>query len=113
MKKLFIILFIALFAVGCSSAENKSTDNGNNLSSISSIQLSENNGKSGNKCFVAISGKVYEIKESNKWIDGNHLESEGKASCGKDLTEVMNDSPHGISILTTSPKVTLVGQLSN
>ena len=113
MKELFIVLFIALFSVGCSSAENKSTDNGNNLSSISSIQLSENNGKSGNKCFVAISGKVYEIKESNKWIDGNHLESEGKASCGKDLTEVMNDSPHGISILTTSPKVTLVGQLSN
>lgn len=112
MRKLFIVLFIVLFAVGCSSAENESTDNGNNLLSISSIQLSENDGKSGNKCYVAISGSVYEIKGSNKWVNGNHLESEGKATCGRDLTEVMNDSPHGISILTTSPKVTLVGQLS-
>lgn len=113
MKKLLIFVFIVLFVAGCSSTENESTNNGNNLSSISTTQLSENDGKSGNKCFVAISGKVYEIKGSNKWIDGNHMESEGLASCGKDLTDVMNDSPHGISILTTSPKVTLVGQLSN
>lgn len=104
MKKLLIIFVVTIFSVGCTSTQE-------NPITITAQQLSENNGKSGNSCYVAVSGKVYEISGSNEWIDGEHIESEGQASCGKDLTALMNDSPHGVSILTTSPRVKLIGTL--
>jgi predicted heme/steroid binding protein len=66
---------------------------------------------SGNDCYVAVSGRVYEISDSDKWVDGEHIDSEGQASCGRDLTQAMDESPHGISILTTSPKVKMIGTI--
>lgn len=115
MKKLFILLIISLFVVGCSSVEEGSTTSEETQTdkqmSFTISELSAFDGKSGNDCYVAVSGRVYEISDSDKWIDGNHIESEGQASCGRDLTEAMDESPHGISILTTSPKVKLIGTL--
>ncbi|HRP37832.1 MAG TPA: cytochrome b5 domain-containing protein, partial [Candidatus Dojkabacteria bacterium] len=96
-----------LFAVGCSS-ENSQTDK---QIKFTTTELSEYDGKSGNDCYVAVSGRVYEISDSDKWVDGDHIDSEGQASCGKDLTEAMDESPHGISILTTSPKVKMIGTI--
>lgn len=115
MKKLFILLIISLFVVGCSSVEDESTNieetQTDRQITFTNSELSAFDGKSGNDCYVAVSGRVYEISDSDKWIDGNHIESEGQASCGRDLTEAMDESPHGISILTTSPKVKLIGTL--
>ena len=115
MKKLLILTFIIFFAVGCSSTDDETsttqTSQEDRQVAFTASELSEYDGKSGNDCYVAVSGRVYEISDSDKWIDGNHIESEGQASCGRDLTEAMNDSPHGVSILTTSPRVKLIGTL--
>lgn len=110
MKKLILFSIISLFLlVGCSQTSNPDAP----LEEIGSEALAKFNGKNGNECYVAVSGKVYSISNSSSWVNGNHLDSNGKASCGRDLTEVMKDSPHGISILTTSPKVKLVGEISS
>lgn len=115
MKKLIILFTITLFAVGCSSVEDESTSNEKTQTdkqiTFTTTELSEYDGKSGNDCYVAVSGRVHEIRESDKWVDGIHTESEGQASCGRDLTQAMDESPHGISILTTSPKVKMIGTI--
>lgn len=107
---------VTFLAVGCASDENQPTTSqgGSNRTAstrVTSEQLAENDGKAGNKCYVAVSGRVYEITNSSKWVNGIHTESEGQASCGRDLTEAMDESPHGVSILTTSPRVKLIGNL--
>lgn len=115
MKKLLILTFIVFFAIGCSSTEDETsttqTSQEDRQVTFTASELSEYDGKSGNECYVAVSGRVYEIRDSEKWIDGDHIESEGQASCGRDLTRAMDESPHGISILTTSPKVKMIGTL--
>jgi predicted heme/steroid binding protein len=115
MKKLLILIAISLFAIGCTSTEDVPTTNEQAQTDkqlvFNTSELSEYDGKSGNNCYVAVSGRVYEISNSNKWINGDHLDSDGQASCGRDLTEAMAASPHGISILTTSPKVKQIGTL--
>jgi predicted heme/steroid binding protein len=115
MKKLLILTFIVFFAVGCSSTEDETsttqTSQEDRQVTFTASELSEYDGKSGNDCYVAVSGRVYEISDSDKWVDGEHIDSEGQASCGRDLTQAMDESPHGISILTTSPKVKMIGTI--
>lgn len=108
MKKLLLLAFVSiLLLTGCS----KATDSNVPLEQLTTEELSRFDGKAGNKCYVAVSGNVYLISNSSSWVNGIHLDSKGKASCGKDLTEAITDSPHGVSILTTSPKVKLVGKI--
>lgn len=70
-------------------------------------ELAKYDGKNGNKCYVAISGTVYEIN-SNEWQDGEHTPSMGQATCGRDLTSVLSQSPHGTTVLR-APAATAVG----
>lgn len=67
--------------------------------------LKQFDGKSGNKCYVAVSGTVYEIKDSSYWRDGEHTPSGGRGVCGADMTQVITQSPHGTSILSRLTKV--------
>lgn len=72
------------------------------LPKTTTIALSEvqsNNGKSGAKCWVVVDTTVYEISGFAQWVDGVHTPSGGLARCGKDLTDVVGDSPHGRSVL--------------
>ena len=77
------------------------------LQTITAQQLSANDGKGNNKCYVALDGKVYEIKEGKLWQNGQHITSEGKAYCGADLSKVIDKAPHGRTKLET---LTVVGQ---
>jgi len=105
MKKILILSLVTILALtGCTAKQE---------TEISSGELASFNGKDGNKCYVAISGKVYEISNSDLWKNGVHTESRGLAECGKDLTDVIAEAPHGVSILTTSPKVKQIGNLVN
>jgi len=109
MKKTLLILTIGIFFLtGCQSQSTETPSNGQE---VSRTELASADGKNGNKCFVAVSERVYEIKNSSLWVDGVHTESEGEANCGRDLTSVIRRAPHGVSILTSSPKVSLVGSL--
>ena len=75
---------------------------------VTAAELAKNDGKNGNKCYVAVDGTVYLIEGKTLWQDGQHLPSNGQAMCGKDLTAVIEKSPHGRSKL---PLLTVVGTL--
>jgi predicted heme/steroid binding protein len=69
-------------------------------------ELAQYDGKDGNQCLVAVDGDVYLIEGFALWQNGEHLPSGGRARCGLDLTEVIdNESPHGRSKLQLLKKV--------
>ena len=68
-------------------------------------QLAEHNGEDGTDCLVAVDGDVYLIEGFALWQMGEHVPSEGRARCGLDLTEVIDESPHGRSKLDLLRKV--------
>jgi predicted heme/steroid binding protein len=73
-------------------------------------ELAQYDGKDNNQCLVAVDGDVYLIEGFALWQMGEHLPSGGRARCGLDLSEVINESPHGRSKLQLLKKVgTLVG----
>jgi len=68
-------------------------------------QLAEHNGEEGTDCLVAVDGDVYLIEGFALWQMGEHIPSGGRARCGLDLTEVIDESPHGRSKLDLLRKV--------
>lgn len=110
-KKILLIIAIFLFtSIGAAGAwlvfGNSSTPKSKtqtldqaNQDSINMQQVAQNNGQNGKSCWVVVDGTVYEISGFAKWVDGMHSSSAGKASCGKDLSSVINESPHGKSKL--------------
>jgi len=110
--KIAIILtstFIGLSMIGVSllNVNNKAEEE--SVETLTNQQLETGNGKNGNPCYVALDRAVYEIKQGNKWNDGIHETSEGQAYCGADLTLVIDQSPHGRSILTLTEKIGILG----
>ena len=67
-------------------------------------ELAKFDDKNGNPACVAYKGKVFDVTESSFWVDGEHLGH----FAGKDLTEGMEISPHGDSVVE---KMKLVGTL--
>jgi predicted heme/steroid binding protein len=62
-------------------------------------ELSKHTGINGNDCWVAVDGTVYSISGFSQWEMGKHTPSNGKATCGRDLSGVIGESPHGKSVL--------------
>jgi predicted heme/steroid binding protein len=120
-KKYILIFLIVLFAVvsiaaawfffGNNSTSDNSSQKADSASqgSISLSQVAMNDGKNGKPCWVVVDNTVYEISGFAKWVDGMHTSSNGKASCGKDLSSVINESPHGKAKLRLLKEI---GQLS-
>ncbi|GEM_PF-4802733 len=72
---------------------------------VSKTELTAANGKNGHKCYVAVDGVVYQIIDSAFWQNGQHTPSGGLAYCGADLSAVIDQSPHGRSVLNILPIV--------
>jgi predicted heme/steroid binding protein len=70
-------------------------------------ELKKYNGKNGSPAFVACQGKVYDVSSSFLWQQGNH---EVLHNAGADLTNQLNEAPHGIELLEKFP---VVGILHN
>jgi predicted heme/steroid binding protein len=68
-------------------------------------ELAQYDGKDDNQCLVAVDGDVYLIEGFALWSMGEHIPSGGRARCGLDLTEVIDESPHGRSKLQLLKKV--------
>src|SRR6266508_5065059 len=66
---------------------------------VSRETLARNDGQDGRSCYVAVDGTVYLIDNSALWAGGRHIPSNGRATCGRDLTTVIDQSPHGRSKL--------------
>lgn len=69
-------------------------------------QLKEFNGQNGKAAYVAVNGTVYDVSNVKQWVNGTHHGVEA----GKDLTEAIKSSPHGLSVLEKLP---VVGKLVN
>ncbi len=72
---------------------------------VTKAELAKATGKDGNKCYVAVDGIVYEIKDFSLWQNGEHKTSNGEAYCGADMTAVIQKSPHGKRILDVLIKI--------
>lgn len=62
-------------------------------------ELARYDGVDGHQCLVAVDGDVYLIEGFALWSMGRHIPSGGRARCGLDLTDVIDESPHGKSKL--------------
>lgn len=64
-------------------------------------ELSEYNGKNG-KVYIAYDGQVYDVSKSYLWEDGTH---QGLHDSGMDLTQEMDEAPHGPEVFKDYPVV--------
>ena len=67
-------------------------------------ELADYNGKNG-KIYIAYQGQVYDVTNSYLWKDGIH---QSLHDAGQDLTETMDEAPHGPEVFKDS---TVVGTL--
>ena len=84
---------------GSSSNSSGSTQSTGGSTVVNASTLASKDGKNGNACWVAVDGTVYEISGFAQWVDGVHTTSGGRARCGKDESSVINEAPHGKSVL--------------
>jgi predicted heme/steroid binding protein len=67
-------------------------------------ELSQFNGKNGKAAYVGYKGKVYDVSDSDLWLEGDHTGHEA----GQDLTAQMEIAPHGDEVMQ---KMKTVGTL--
>lgn len=73
--------------------------------SFTAEELARYDGVDGHQCLVAVDGDVYLIEGFALWSMGRHTPSDGRARCGLDLTDVIDESPHGRTKLQLLEKV--------
>lgn len=64
-------------------------------------ELARYDGTEGNPMYVAYKGKVYDVSSGSTWIEGTHYQH----LAGEDLTEAMEEAPHGDDVMTDFPVV--------
>ncbi|HKZ93007.1 MAG TPA: cytochrome b5 domain-containing protein [Candidatus Bathyarchaeia archaeon] len=72
------------------------------MKEFSEEELAQHNGKNGKPAYVAYKGKVYNVSTSFLWKDGNH---QALHSAGVDLTDAVEQAPHGENFLEKFPVV--------
>lgn len=90
-----------------SDQTNQPINNSKNKAITSEI-LTKNNGLQGAPCWIAVDRTVYDASNSPQWVNGEHAPSNGRTKCGQDLSVVIQESPHGSSVLES---LTYVGVL--
>jgi predicted heme/steroid binding protein len=68
-------------------------------------ELRQFGGKNGRPAYVGYKGKVYDVSDSDQWLDGDH---KGHVA-GQDLTEEMDIAPHADDVME---KMKAVGVLA-
>jgi predicted heme/steroid binding protein len=64
--------------------------------------LAQYDGNDGNPAYIAYKGKVYDVSASFLWKGGGH---QVYHSAGRDLTEAVEEAPHGGAVLERFPVV--------
>lgn len=59
-------------------------------------ELKKFDGKEGRKAYVGCKGKVYDVTPSDMWEDGEHS---GIHIAGMDLSDDMDNAPHGDEVM--------------
>jgi len=65
-------------------------------------ELARYNGKDGNPSYIAYKGKVYDVSDSFLWRERTH---QVLHSAGVDLTDAIEQAPHGGDVLEKLPMV--------
>jgi predicted heme/steroid binding protein len=68
-------------------------------------EVAQYNGKNGNPAYVIYMGKVYDVSASFLWKDGIHQVFH---SAGVDLTNALEQAPHGGDVLEKFPVVGII-----
>lgn len=71
------------------------------LRSFTADELAAFDGTDGNPTYVAYNGKVYDVSGGPNWVAGSHYQH----GAGQDLTEAMEDAPHGDDVMDRFPVV--------
>lgn len=69
---------------------------------LSADELAEFDGAEDRQALVGYKGKLYDMSESELWKDGVHF---GRHKAGKDLTDMLNQAPHGEDMIFKMPLV--------
>ncbi len=72
------------------------------LRTFTAEELTKYDGKNGNPAYVAVNGTVYDVSSVPEWQGGNH---QSRFQAGRDFSEDIKKSPHGLSKLDTVPVV--------
>jgi predicted heme/steroid binding protein len=90
LRKLFWIMgLVMILGLGLASCSTPGTEK------FTVVELATYDGKNGNKAYIAVSGKVYDVTNAEGWNKGSHQ----GVSAGLDLTQVITMAPHGKSVL--------------
>jgi predicted heme/steroid binding protein len=117
MKKWIVILIIlsvvtfATINVKVKNAEQNTTPSATTSINEQIIEktftieeLKQYNGKNGEKAYIAVDGRVYDVTDVKAWSGGRHKGNQA----GQDVTNMIKFSPHGNSVLK---KLTQIGIL--
>ena len=66
------------------------------------VELAKFDGREGQAAYVAVSGTIYDVTESPRWVAGHH---EGAHQAGQDLTEALKTAPHVRAVIERFPVV--------
>lgn len=83
------------------TTQETETNESADLQEFTLEELAAYNGKGGNKAYIAVDGKVYDVTDSPAWANGGHNGFEA----GQDLTEAIQKSPHGLKVLDNLTQV--------
>lgn len=74
---------------------------------ITLAELSRCDGKEGRPAWIAWRGKIYDVSESFLWKGGRHMATH---DAGRDLTEVLEQAPHGEELLERVPVIGVLAE---
>jgi len=75
------------------------------VQSYTRTELARCDGKEGRLAWIAYRGRVYDVSESFLWKGGRHM---ARHEAGRDLTDVLDQAPHGEDLLARVPVVGLL-----
>ena len=112
MKKLVIltlILSFSLFLYACDNTDynRRSEQNSDDLIELTIEELAQYDGQDGRLAYIAVNGNIYDVTNSSRWNDGVHTTTVG-VTAGRDLTEELGSSPHGVSVLGNVPQIGII-----
>lgn len=103
-------LFVVLY-IGPRLKQKKAAPSSAGTGDMTREELAGFDGKEGRPAYIAYNDGIYDVTGSPLWTNGSHL---GRHPAGCDLTEVLEQAPHGKDKVLAMPHVgTLVGERSS
>jgi len=92
----FVTLYVGPRLKALAASHHHSLSDISGKTSFTSDELDGYDGTEGSRTLVAAMGKVYDLSSSRMWKGGKHA---GRHKAGGDLTQYLEDAPHGPEVL--------------